>query len=262
MWIRTAVATIALALSPLAAHAESLGCGATNPFATSDDLSGIWSPCAVAPGSLVAEAVYFQNASAVGGTALAAYPLVRLRTGILPRFELVVDTPSQIAESRRGGGGLYPLTLPGYGFGYTLAQSANGAIGILAQVAPPTSRFAPAQTQPHYMLSATSAYRISRRSTLGAFVSGVSSGRAGFTQILPTLAVRGGFDASAATELTTDLGTRLVTRRGVAQSFGDIGVNQRLHGNLLFTVGVGTSFNAVSNAKAHYLASGFTYRVH
>jgi hypothetical protein len=110
------------------------------------------------------------------------------------------------------------------------------------------------------MLSLTSAHQVGRRSTLGAFLSAISSGRVGFTQVLPTLAVRGGYDATATTQITTDIGTRLVSRRSVAQSFGDVGVNQRLHGNLLFTVGVGTSFNAVANAKAHYLASGFTYR--
>jgi hypothetical protein len=255
-----AAALLALAFFPAFARAESLGCTASNPFATTDDLSGIWSPCAVPRGTFVAEAVYFQNASAVGGTALAAYPLLRLRTGIVPRLELVVDAPSQIAESRRGGGGLYPLTSAGYGIGYTAAQSATDAIGILAQVLPPTSRFAPSQTQPRYMLSLTSAHQVGRRSTLGAFLSAISSGRVGFTQVLPTLAVRGGYDATATTQITTDIGTRLVSRRSVAQSFGDVGVNQRLHGNLLFTVGVGTSFNAVANAKAHYLASGFTYR--
>jgi hypothetical protein len=29
---------------------------------------------------------------------------------------------------------------------------------------------------------------------------------------------------------------------------------------LSFTVGVGTTFNAVNNTKPHYLASGFSYR--
>src|SRR5271170_4123757 len=67
------------------AAAAPSACTTQNPAFVIDDLSGVASPCATAPGTLLIEALYYQNASSVGGTALAAYPLLRLRTGIVNR---------------------------------------------------------------------------------------------------------------------------------------------------------------------------------
>ena len=254
---------LALAFTPAAVSAETAGgfCDGAHPFALADDLSGIASPCAVAPRSFLIETVYLQNASAVGGTALAAYPLVRVRTGLLRRVELVVDPPSQIAESQPGGGGLYPPTHFGYGIDYTIAQTSRSAVALQTQVQPPNWRFAPSHNgQPRYVVGLSSEYLVTRRLSLGVAASGTSSGQVGFERVLPSLSIRAAYATSAAIEIATDLGTRIVSRRAVAQSFGDVAVNHRLTKSTFFTVGLGTTFNAVTNAKAHYLASGFNFR--
>ncbi len=43
-------------------------------------------PCIVRPGRIVIESMYYQNASSVGGTALAAYPEPTFRIGLAPRL--------------------------------------------------------------------------------------------------------------------------------------------------------------------------------
>jgi hypothetical protein len=113
-------------------------CATANPAFTIDDLSGITPPCAVAPGSVLVETVYYQNASRAGGTALAAYPLVRFETGIVRNLELVLDAPSQIAESGLAGAGLYPTTHAGYGLNYTFASNARLAASFGAELVPPS----------------------------------------------------------------------------------------------------------------------------
>ena len=256
-------ACVLAVIAPLAASAGTIGnfCDDSHPFSLADDLSGIGTPCVVAPKSLMVETVYLQNASEVGGTALAAYPLVRFRTGLAPRVELLVDPPSQIAESTPGGAGAYPGTHFGYGLNYLLSQSGHGALALQAEVLPPTWRFAPSHGQARYVLGLTSDYQLTHRMSVGFAASGISSGTVGFDRILPSLSVRTAYDAGAGTQIATDVGSRLVTRRSVAQSFGDISVTQRLKKRVFFSAGLGTTFNAVSNAKAHYLSSGFNFRL-
>jgi hypothetical protein len=69
------------------------------------------------------------------------------------------------------------------------------------------------------------------------------------------------YDSSVATQFSTDIGTRIVTRHSVAQSYGDVAINERIRKNTTFDVGLGTTFNPVSNAKAHYLASGLNFHL-
>jgi hypothetical protein len=234
-------------------------CTTLNPAFTTDDLSGVASPCAVAPGSLLIETLYYQNASRVGGTALAAYPLFRLRTGIVHRLEAVLDLPSQVAESGLGGAGLYPRTQLGYGLNYTAVANARLAAAFGAEVLPPSSRFTVNESQPRYVLDFTAGYHLLPRATLSGLATGSSSRQVGFNQVSPSATLRFAYDSSLATQFSTDLGTRVVTRHSVAQSFGDVAVNERLHKNTTFAVGLGTTFNPVSNAKAHYLASGLNF---
>jgi hypothetical protein len=236
-------------------------CTTQNPAFTTDDLSGVASPCAVTPGSLLIETLYYQNASRVGGTALAAYPLFRLRTGIVRRLEAVVDLPSRVAESGLNGAGLYPRTQMGYGLNYTALTNARVAAAFGAEVLPPSSRFTVNQAQPRYIVDFTVGYHLLPRATLSAIATGSSSRQVGFNQVSPAAAVRMAYDSSVATQFSTDLGTRVVTRHSVAQSYGDVALNERLRKNTTFTVGLGTTFNPVSNAKAHYLASGLNFHL-
>lgn len=243
--------------------ADSLrnSCATQNPAFMNDDLSGIASPCAVDPGTLIVEMLYYQNASRVGGTALAAYPLFRLRTGIVKHLEALIDTPSQIAMSGLDGAGLYPTTHPGYGLNYTFASNARMAAAFGVEVLPPSSRFVVDQSQPKYVLSLTAGYRLNPHTTLSGMVTGSSSRNVGFERVTPGVAFRLAFDAGPRTQISTDLGSRITQRHGAAQSYGDVAVNQRLRKSVTFAIGLGTTFNVVSNAKAHYLASGFNLKV-
>jgi hypothetical protein len=256
-----AVIVSALCAVPLAASADiTTICDASQPFALSDDLNGFTSPCAIAPGGFAIDAVYLQNASSVGGTALAAFPMVRLRTGALRRVQLVVDAPAQIAESKPGGGGLWPITHAGYGIDYTFMESRRAVIALQTEVLPPSTPWAPSQSQPKYQLGLTSNYQVTPRLQVGVSASGTSSGSVGFERVLPGLAVRTAFAVAPDTQIAGGLGTRIAGRREVAQSVGNLSVNQRLRKNVLLGLGLGTSFNAVANAKVHYLASGMSYR--
>jgi hypothetical protein len=236
-------------------------CGTSNPSFTTDDLSGITSPCATAPGSVLIEMLYFQNASRIGGTALAAYPLVRIQTGIVRNLEFVLDTPSQVAMSGEAGAGLYPTTHAGYGLNYTFASNARSAASFGMELVPPSSRFVVDPSQSKYLLTASYGYLIGPRTTLTASATGTLSREVGFNRIKPAATVRLAYDLSPKTQLSGDFGARIVTRGTVAQSYGDVAINQRLHKDVTFAVGLGTTFNSVSNAKAHYLASGFNVKL-
>jgi hypothetical protein len=235
-------------------------CATVNAFAYVDGLNGAGAACTLRPGAVALDAVYLQNASRVGGTALAAYPLVRLRAGIAKRLQFNVDAPSAIAQSHPGGGGSFPVTNPGYGLTYALAQSEHNATALFADVLPPNWRFTAANAQARYAFGLTTDVAITHQWTLGAAASGTSSQRSGFGMVFPAVDASAGYAPSANTQLQTDLGERIVTRHAVPQAFGDAAINQVLGKKVVLTVGVGTTFNAVDNSKAHYLASGFTYR--
>lgn len=236
-------------------------CAEPNPAFTIDDPAGITAPCAVAPGSLLVETLYYQNASRVGGTALAAYPLFRLRAGLAKRLEVVVDTPSQVAESGLAGAGLYPRTHPGYGFSYTVASTGAFAASAGVEAVPPSSRFTVNEAQPRYVFDLTGGYQLSPRATLSAIATGSSSRQVGFQRIFPAAAVRAAYDASSVMQISSDVGMRIIARHSVGQSYGDVSVNERLRRYVTFAVGLGTTFNPVANEKAHYLASGFSFRI-
>jgi hypothetical protein len=60
-------------------------------------------PCLVGRGHSVIDITYYQNASSVGGTALAAYPEATIRFGIARNLEVFVDAPSDVAKSGLDG---------------------------------------------------------------------------------------------------------------------------------------------------------------
>ena len=122
---------------------------------------------------------------------------------------------------------------------------------------PPSSRFNVNESQPRYVIDMTAGFHLMRGVTLSAIATGTSSSNVGFERVNPAAALRLAYDTSARTQISADLGARILVRHGAAQNYGDVAVNERLRRNLTFDVGLGTTFNPVSNAKAHYLASGF-----
>jgi hypothetical protein len=242
---------------------SNAACASQDPSFTEDDVSsGFISPCAATPGTLTIETLYYQNASRVGGTALAAYPLVRLRTGLTHHLELVLDPPSQIAESGTGGIGVYPITRFGYGANYTLTSTLNTASGFGLEVQPPNSLFNVNERQSKYIFDYVFGFRITQRVTLSAIATGASSHVVGFGRFTPATALRGAFDADPRTQISTDIGERAVAHGAHAQSFSDLALNQKLRKNINYTLGVGTTFNGFSSiGKAHYLASGVNFHL-
>lgn len=236
-------------------------CGSSIVAFTEDDVSGFPAPCVAAPGSLIIETVYFQNASRVGGTALAAYPLVRLRTGIASRLEVVLDTPSQIAESGLHGLGLYPTTHLGYGLNYNVLATSRMALGIGSELVPQSSRFTVNAHQPRYVADFNLGYRVGDRTTISALADGASSQSVGFNRIAPAATLRVAYDSGPSTQLSTDFGSRLVARNANLQKYADVALNERVRKNITYSVGLGTTFNPVGNEKTHYLASGFDFHL-
>jgi hypothetical protein len=236
-------------------------CSTQSPAFTLDDLGGVPAPCAVAPGAMIVETLYYQNASRIGGTALAEYPLFRVRAGIARRLEVLVDTPSQIAESGLRGAGLYPTSHTGYGLNYTFAADSTLAAAVGVEAVPPGSRFSVNQAQPRYVIDLTGGYHFSARGTVSAIASASSSREVGFNRTFPAAALRVAYDTTSATQVSTDVGMRFIARHAAAQSYGDVSLNQRLRPYVSFALGIGTTFNPVSNQKAHYLASGFNFRI-
>ncbi len=219
------------------------------------------SACVLPPKTFLVESLYYQNASKVGGTALAAYPMVRLRAGLTQRLEMLVDAPSQVAESGLGGAGLYPASSPGLGLNYALAQSNIRAVTLGAELLPPESLYEPNRAaQPSYRLDLSSAFRVSQFLTLNAAVAGSSSRRVGLEHVCPTALVGASITPNPRTRISFDLGARIITRHSSWQSFGDISVTQLLRKKLAFDVGLGTAFNPVNDQKSHYLAAGFNFR--
>ena len=236
-------------------------CAPNNSTVYFDNISGVASPCATAPGTFVAQATYLQNASNVGGTTMAAYPMLALRTGVVRDLAFVVNAPSEVAETGQRGLDLYTPTRLGYGLRYTASETNRFALAFTGEVLPAISRFSPNQTQPKYALGFTSDYALSPRFMIGFSSAGTSSGSVGFQRVLPSGAFTASYNASAFTAITTDLGTHITARHSTAQSFGDLAIDQTVSKHLVLKLGLGTTFNPVGDTKAHYLASGVNYRM-
>lgn len=217
------------------------------------------SACTLPAGRLLIETLYYQNASKFGGTALAAYPLVQLSYGLTRRLNIVVNPPSQIAESGLHGVGLYPHSHASYGVRYGLVQSERFALSAGLAVIPPASFYTPDETQSKYQAELLAGYRLSSRITLKGDARAATSHTVGVGRVFPSQTIGADIALDRSTTITPDVGERSVAARAQPQSFGDLSLKRVLNRKLLFNVGLGTTFNPVAHAKAHYLSSGFSY---
>lgn len=234
-------------------------CSDTNMLLMIDASGTTPSECSLPGGTFLIESLYYQNASKVGATALAAYPMLRLLAGATARLDIMVDAPSQIAESNLQGN-FYPGTRGGFGLNYGIVQSLQSSVTIGAEVDAPASLYEPSETQPKYRFGASSLFQLDRGVFLNASLDASSSQSIGFNQIYPMAKIGLGMLATERTKLNFDLGTQAITRRASLQSFGDASVTQLLHKNLSLDVGIGSAFNPVKDTKAHYLATGLNFR--
>jgi hypothetical protein len=204
--------------------------------------------------------MYYQNASRVGGTALAGYPLLRARYGVVPNLELFYDAPSELAISSRGAH--YQMAHAGMGLTGNLAQEGDVGFTLTAESRPPLSPLANLYVLPLSDVHLTAAWPDANGSDFAAQIG-----------TLNYIATNRGhrrssvFDAFTATEpvgtgtwFTGELGMQSNATFGSAGTTrGIASVKQSIGANTLFDVDLGTAFNAGGNSKPHYLGAGFTF---
>jgi hypothetical protein len=235
-------------------------CSGPNLLLLGDPTGANPAECALRPGAILIESLYYQNASQVGGTALAAYPMLSIRAGVSPRFTAELNLPSQIAESGLAGAGLYPRSRGGVGINYAVAQDFRHMIAVDADVEAPDSLYAPNElTQPRYRVGASTIFALRHGAFLNASFALSSSEQVGFNRVHPMEKVGIALPLNPRTIVSIGLGNRVITRQASSQSFADVWVSRLLRRNLSFGVGLGTAFNAVQDTKAHYLAAGFDF---
>jgi len=257
--IAVAAALSSMSVRPVGANAQEV-CTNASLLTTATGSSQIPSPCIVPAGNFLVEALYYQNASKVGGTALAAYPLLGFDAGLGRRTDVVLDLPSQIAESGRNGAGVYRRSHATYGLRYGFAQTERFALTAAIAVVPPASVYAPSETQPKFRLDVNSAYRLTPKLAIKARSQGATSHTAGVGRILPEQDLGADIALGKLTVFSPDLGLRSVTAHAHPQSFADLCVKHLLSRRIMFDAGIGTTFDQVDHAKAHYVAAGLSLR--
>jgi hypothetical protein len=226
-----------------------------------DGAGGVPSACTLERGRFLIESVYFQNASAVGGTALAAYPMFRVRAGVSSRLELLLDTPSQVAESGLGGAGLYLMTNAGVGANYAIVSGGPLALTAGTEIQPPVNYYAPnREDQPKYGLNFTGVYQLNEVWGITGLVGGSTSHTVGFNHVFPGASFGTKISPNKKTAIDIDLGSRYLARHAEAQGFADVSVAQAIGKKFSLNTGLGTTFNPVQNEKSHYLAAGLNYK--
>jgi hypothetical protein len=259
--IAIAMTIFSIVARPASAQEVAAMCANLPLASAANPSSQIPSPCTVPAGGLIFETLYYQNASHVGGTALAAYPMLQMAAGVAPRMDVVFDPPSQVAESGPRGEGLYLPSHSSYGLRYRLSETTRIAFTAGFAVVPPASLYAPSETQPKYRLNIASGYRLTNAITIKGIADESTSHSVGVGHVLPGEAL--GADIApvgTTTVLSTDIGLRTVAMRTHAQSFSDVCLKRSLNRKLVFDVGLGTTFNSVANSKAHYLSTGLSFR--
>lgn len=218
--------------------------------------------CIVRPRHVIVETTYYQNASRLGGTALASYPEVRLRAGVAPRIEAFVDTPAAIAKSGLNGAGIYTDTNWGAGVKLELARSGGVIYGLTMEEHPPLGALSSADVVPQFSWEVAAQWNATPRLGL-SFAAGQlrfsqSSATAHGTAMIDAVSLNHIIDKK--TMLTYELASQsMVTLHGSPQTSGTFAIQRSIAPHTLFHVQLGTAFNASGGTKPHYLAAGFNF---
>ncbi len=212
----------------------------------------------------ILETTYYQNASLLGGTALAAFPEARFRYGLAPRIELFLDYPSEIAKSGTRGNGVYFMTGAGVGAKVGLGEFHNAYFSISGEEHPPLAALANTAIVPDSLYNLYANWSPARSWLLGASVGryAYTQSNLGFAHVItPTAAFSVSHDLNLRYGITAELATQSVAAYGgSAQTTGTIAVQRVLNPRLLFSLELGTAFNPSADSKPHYLGFGFTFR--
>lgn len=221
--------------------------------------------CVVAPGHSVIDITYYQNASSVGGTALAAYPEATIRFGVARNLEVFVDAPSDVAKSGLDGLGVFYFTHPGFGLKAQLTQTRVFASSISIETRPQLNALAHLSLVPLADAALTGSLAPPRSNLV--FTAQASAllfrqrgmGHAQRTAATFALAVTA--PIAHKTWMTLQLRSfSVAAMNSSAQSTGTISVQHEFGRNVLISAQLGTAFNAAGHSKAHYLGFGFTIR--
>ena len=221
------------------------------------------SACIVKPHHALIETTYYQNASKVGGSALAAFPEMRLRYGLARHIELFVDPPSEIAKSGLRGTGIYFMSRIGLGAKIELPPFQGMAMSVGFESHPPLEAMAYLKTFPLFDLHLDSSISLRRNltanielGTLSFRQYGVASHMLGYHEALSLTHTLGSSFA-----LTGELGSQSRVAFGsMAQSTGTLALSRLVAKHVLANIEIGTAFNATGNSKPHYFGATFSIR--
>jgi hypothetical protein len=222
-------------------------------------------PCIVRRGHIVIETMYYQNASSVGGTALAAYPEATFRIGLTPNLELFIDAPSDVAKSGENGAGVFYFTHPGFGLKAQLSSSSSFASSLSLETRPQLHALAHLSLLPVADATFTGSWMLRRSEIMVTAQTGAfwfrqrDMGHAQRTAA--TFAI--GITAPIMKKTWLALQMRSFSVAAInssAQSSGTLSLQREIGRNVLANLQLGTAFNAAGHSKAHYLGFGFTIR--
>lgn len=220
-------------------------------------------PCVAKRHTLIVETTYYQNASRVGGTALAAYPEARIRYGIAPRLEAFVDSPSEIAKSGQRGAGIYFMTQTGVGIKYELGRTRNVAYSLSAESHPQLGALANLNLVPLSDVHISANRSVGRGIEFGAEAGVINYDNTHHTHLRSSALISASITKAmtSRTWLTIELASQSnVYSKSRAQSSGVFSISHMLSQRILFGLELGSAFNAQRNSKPHYLGAGFTIR--
>ena len=218
------------------------------------------SHCVIRAHAVAMTAQYYQNASRVGGTALAGYPLLRAGYGIAQNLEMFYDAPTELAISARGAH--YEATRSGLGAQSAVAQDGDVALLMTAESRPPLSPLANLYVLPLFEAHVTAAWSNPAGSGLAAEFGTLNYIATNRDRRRSSI-----FDMFSATEpvgegtwISGELGMQSnATWASAGQTRGIASLKRSLGQNTLFNVDLGTALNASGNSKPHYLGAGFTF---
>jgi hypothetical protein len=218
--------------------------------------------CVTKTHALALSTTYFQNASRVGGTALASYPLARLSYGVVPNATVFYDAPNELAVSSHGGH--YVMVHPGWGAQGAIGELGNATLTLTAESRPPLSPLANLYLVPLSDVHVTALWAnpnpdatlfTAQVGTLNFIASNRDRRRSTiFDDVSATQSVGTGtwFSGLLGTQSNATYGSR-------GESRGIASVKRTVGQSTVMNVDLGTTFNPSGNSKPHYLGAGFTF---
>jgi hypothetical protein len=205
--------------------------------------------------------MYYQNASKVGGTAVAGYPELQARYAVSGALQTFYDAPTELAISAIHGG-RYVMAHPGLGIEDEIAKDGAVTFTLSAQSHPQLTPLANLYLIPLSDLHLAATWSNAAQTNFAAEVGTLNFIASNRSRRRSSM-----FDAVAATKaiaprtwLTGELGMQSNATYGSAGETRAIAsVDRWLGSNALFNIDLGTAFNAMGDSKPHYLGAGFTF---